>query len=392
MDARPTLLLTVTGDDRPRITATLLEALAPLDVEVLDLEQVVIRGRLLLGALIAQPEEPGAVDDALAAVRALGLEVRVEAAIGDSRPARTGRGSVTVLGSSLSASCMSGVAAAIADLGGNIDRIVRRASYPVFAVELEVSGVDIDELRPTMAVTAAELDVDIAVQPAGLVRQAKRVVVMDVDSTLVDGEVVEMLAAHAGCEREVAAITDRAMRGEIDFEESLRERVALLQGLPVSALDDVRAALTLMPGARTLIRTLRRLGYRTAIVSGGFSQITDALAEDLGIHDARANELEIVDGRLTGRLVGEVVDRAAKADFLRRLADDEGVPLDSTIAIGDGANDLDMIEAAGLGIAFNAKPVLRQAADTSVSVRYLDAVLYLIGISREDVEAADALA
>jgi phosphoserine phosphatase len=198
-----------------------------------------------------------------------------------------------------------------------------------------------------------------------------------------------MLAAHSGHRAEVAALTEKAMRGEIDFEESLRARVALLQGVPESALDEVYGELVLAPGARTLVRTLRRLGYRLGLVSGGFSQITDRLAADLGIHYARSNELEIVDGVVTGRIVGEVVDRAGKAAALRFFAEEVGVPVESVIAIGDGANDLDMLEIAGLGIAFNAKALVQEAADTTVNVPYLDAILYLLGISREEVEALD---
>jgi phosphoserine phosphatase len=199
-----------------------------------------------------------------------------------------------------------------------------------------------------------------------------------------------MLAGHAGCESEVARVTEAAMRGELDFADSLRERVALLAGLDASCLDQVYDDLVLAPGARTTVRTLKRLGYRFAIVSGGFSQITDRLAEDLGIDFAAANELEIVDGKLTGRVVGEIVDRAGKARALRRFAAEAGVPEAATIAIGDGANDLDMLSAAGLGIAFNAKPLVQQAAHTAVNVPYLDTVMYLLGISREEIEAADA--
>jgi phosphoserine phosphatase len=213
---------------------------------------------------------------------------------------------------------------------------------------------------------------------------------MDVDSTLIQGEVIEMLAAHAGCEPEVARITERAMRGELDFAASLRERVALLEGLDAGILDTVYDELVLAPGARTTVRTLKRLGYRFAIVSGGFSQLTDRLAADLDIDFAAANELEIVDGRLTGRVVGEIVDRAGKATALRRFAHESGLPVSATIAIGDGANDLDMLSAAGLGIAFNAKPVVQEAAHTAVNVPYMDAVMYLLGISREEVVAADA--
>ena len=215
-------------------------------------------------------------------------------------------------------------------------------------------------------------------------------VVTDVDSTLIQGEVIEMLAEHAGCADEVSAVTEQAMRGELDFEESLRARVSLLEGVPESALAEVKRSIVYTPGARTMVRTLKRLGYRFALVSGGFTQLIAPMAEELGIDYFTANELEIVDGRLTGRVVGPVVDRAGKAEALRRFAADARIPVKNTVAIGDGANDLDMLAAAGLGIAFNAKPVVRDQARTSVNVPYLDAIVYLLGITREEIEAADA--
>jgi phosphoserine phosphatase len=391
MSDSPTYLLTVTGKDRPGLTAALFAELQHLDCDVLDVEQVVIRGRLLLGILISEPPAD-TLRRVSAAAEALGLHVDGEATVGDARHRAPGRSHVTVIGLPLRPAALAAISRSIADLGGNIDRMHRIARYPVTAVELSVSGASPEILRAQMAHDAAAHDVDVAVQPAGLLRRGKRLIVMDVDSTLVQGEVVEMLAAMAGHEAEVAAITERAMRGELDFEQSLRARVAMLEGLPASSLAQVHAELTLMPGARTLIRTLRRLGYRTGIVSGGFSAITDLLAADLGIDHSRANELEIVNGRLTGGLVGPIVDRAAKASFLADVAAIEGVPLEATVAIGDGANDLDMIEAAGLGVAFNAKPVLRDAADTSLSNPFLDAILYLLGVTREEIEWADAAA
>ena len=286
---------------------------------------------------------------------------------------------------------MAAVAGRIADSGANIDRIERMARYPVTAIDLHVSGIDTDALRTDARRRRPPAQgIDVAVQPANLQRRGMRLIVMDVDSTLIQGEVIEMLAEHAGYGNEVAEVTEAAMRGDLDFEESLRERVKLLEGVPESAFDAVYDAIVLTPGARTLVRILRRLGYRFALVSGGFSQITERLADDLGIHFSRANELEVVDGKLTGEIVGDVVDRAGKARALREFAAELGLTEASVIAIGDGANDLDMLNAAGLGIAYNAKPVVRDAADTSVNVPYLDTILYLLGISREEIEAADA--
>jgi phosphoserine phosphatase len=214
---------------------------------------------------------------------------------------------------------------------------------------------------------------------------------MDVDSTLIQDEVIELLAGHAGpeVERQVAEVTERAMRGELDFAQSLHERVAALAGLPESVLDEVYRSVRLTRGARTLTRTLRRLGMTLGVVSGGFVEVVAPLAADLGITHVAANRLEIVSGKLTGRVLGEVVDRAGKAAALRRFAAAEGLPMSRTVAIGDGANDLDMLAAAGLGVAFNAKPVVRQQADASVTVPYLDAVLYLLGIPRAEIEDAD---
>lgn len=386
-----TLLITLTGKDRPGVTSSVFAALAGAGVEVLDIEQIVLRGRLILGVLVTAPRNEkktrAAVEETAAA---LGMLVDVEQGVGDNKTRREGRSNVTIIGSPLRASAMAAIAGRIADSGANIDRIERMARYPVTAIDFHVSGVETGALRTVLAAEAVRHGVDIAVQPANLLRRGSRLVVMDVDSTLVQGEVIEMLAAHAGCEAEVTRVTEAAMRGEIDFEESLRARVALLEGVPVSALDEVYDAILLAPGARTLVRTLRRLGYGFAIVSGGFSQITDRLAADLGIQFSRANELEVADGRLTGRIVGPVVDRAGKAAALREFAAEMGIAEAAVIAIGDGANDLDMLNAAGLGIAYNAKPLVREAADTAVNVPYLDAIMYLLGISREEIEAADA--
>jgi phosphoserine phosphatase len=386
------LLVTVSGRDRPGVTSALFAALSGSDATVADVEQVVIRGRLVLGVLLRSPASAQArVKTALdAALGPLGMEVEVTAVGAEDGGHRRGRSHVTVLGHPLRPAAMAGIAGCVADYGGNIDRIVRIARYPVTAVELEVSGVDPVVLRRQLALAASALGVDVAVERAGLHRRAKRLVVMDVDSTLVQGEVIEMLAAHAGCAAEVAEVTERAMRGELDFAESLRARVRLLAGVPVSAFDDIRRELVLARGARTFVRTLKRLDYRIAVVSGGFTQVTDALVAELGIDYSAANTLEVADGRLTGRLIGPVVDRAGKAAALERFAAESGVPVAQTVAIGDGANDLDMLARAGLGIAYNAKPAVREAADAALNVPYLDAILFLLGISREEIEDADA--
>ncbi len=297
---------------------------------------------------------------------------------------------VTLLGSPLAPAAVSGIAGQIAAHGANIDRISRLAQQPVTCIELDVSGGDPVTLREDMARAAVEHGIDVAVQRGGLHRRALRLIVMDVDSTLVQGEVIDLLAERAGCAEAVAKVTAAAMRGEIDFTASLRERVSLLAGLPAGVLDEVRAGLRLTAGARTLISTLGGLGYKSGIVSGGFVQVIGPLAAELGIDYVAANELETTDGKLTGRLRGPVIDRAGKAEALRRFAVAAGVPLSQTVAVGDGANDLDMIAAAGLGVAFNAKPVVRDAADTSLSVPYLDAILYLLGISSDDVTAASS--
>ena len=391
-DTPQTLLITVTGKDRPGVTSGIFEILSRAHVEVLDVEQIVLRRRLVLGILVTAPRDWKKLRTTLEQTSdGLGMSIELERGHGDNRVRSSRRCHITLLGSPLRATAMSAVAGRIADLGGNIDRIERMARYPVTALELQVSGADPEALRPLLSIEAARHGIDLAVQQDSLHRRGVRLIVMDVDSTLIQGEVIEMLAAYAGCEAEVARVTEQAMAGELDFEQSLRARVALLAGVSASALDEVYDEVAFSPGARTMVRTLRRLGYRFAIVSGGFSQITDRIAADLGIHFARANELEIVDGHLTGRIVGDVVDRAGKAKALREFAAEVGVPLEATVAIGDGANDLDMLNAAGLGIAFNAKPVVREAADTSVNVPYLDTVLYLLGISRDQIEEADAV-
>jgi len=388
-----TLLITLTGRDRPGVTSRLFGGLARYQLTVADIEQVVIRGKLILGVLLEcdGPPDLTGIHAAVSALAAdLGLEAEITTGSGSAAeaPAR-GRLHVTLLGSPLTPGAITAIAGQIAASGANIDRIGRLARRPVTCIELEISGGDPALLREDLARVAVSQGIDVAVQRGGLHRRALRLIVMDVDSTLIRDEVIDLLAARAGCAAEVAKVTEAAMRGDLDFAASLRERVALLAGLDAGVLSEVRKSLRLTAGARTLIGTLGGLGYKFGIVSGGFGQVIAPLAAELGIGYVAANELEIAGGKLTGRLSGPVIDRAAKADALRRFAADAGVPLSQTVAVGDGANDLDMIAAAGLGIAFNAKPVVRDAADTSLSVPYLDAILYLLGISSDDVAGAD---
>ena len=387
-------LILVTGVDKPGITQALFETLAPFSITVLDIEQVVIRDRLILTALIRLDPAHAAAIDADLALCANRLNIDIATSFQEEAletiAAKTGLLHVVSLSTSIFPEAVSKIATAIASAGGNIERIHRTASYPITAIEFVVSSADQKRLRTELLSVSADTGVDIAVSPGGLMRLAKKLVVMDVDSTLIQQEVIELLAQHAHQGEKVKAITDSAMRGEIDFEESLKARVALLAGLSEAVISDVRAEIALTPGARTLISTLKKLGHSVAVVSGGFTEVIEPIIKDLGITHYKANSLEIQDGVLTGKVIGPIIDRAAKAAALREFAALENVSLEQTIAIGDGANDLDMIALAGLGIAFNAKPAVKAAADSSVSAPYLDSVLYLLGITREEIEEAGA--
>jgi phosphoserine phosphatase len=390
------VLITVTGVDQPGVTSALFEVLSSHSVELLNVEQVVIRRRLTLGVLVSCPLE---VADSVAlrhdvesAIRALRLDVTIERSNDLPIIRQPSTHTIYVLGRPITAHAFGAVAREVAALGVNIDLIRGVSDYPVTGLELRVSvppGV-YGRLRTVLTEVASDEQVDVAVEGFSLAGRTKRLIVFDVDSTLVQGEVIEMLAARAGAEGAVAAITDAAMRGELDFAESLEQRVATLAGLPATVIDEVAAQLELMPGARTTIRTLRRLGYRCGVVSGGFRRIIEPLAEDLLLDYVAANELEIIDGVITGRVVGQIVDRPGKAAALRDFAQKFDIPMEQTVAVGDGANDIDMLAAAGLGIAFNAKPALRAVADASLSHPYLDSVLFLLGVTRGEIEAADA--
>jgi phosphoserine phosphatase len=390
--SRSTFLVTVSGPDRIGVGAELFNALHSLegeDARLMDVAQITIRGTLVLCAEVSSASlltrESLIQTLGERSIEGEGMRVHVEEVTPkDDVDGR--RLLVTMLAPEISAGQLEGVFHAIADSAATCERIVHLANYPVDCYELIVIGSDHALLREALTTVAKESGLDLAVQRAGLHRRAKHLVVMDADSTLLQDEVIDLLGEACDCAPEIAAITASAMEGEIDFAESLRRRVALLAGLPVSVIDDVRSQLRLAPGARTLLRTLQRLGYVAAVVSGGFLEVLSPLLSELNVTLVAANRLEVKDGVLTGRVVGDILDRAGKAKALRHFAEEVGVPLEQTVAVGDGANDIDMLSVAGLGIAFNAKALVQEHADAALSVPYLDAVLYFLGISREEIE------
>ena len=388
-------LILISGVDAPGVTQALFAALDPFSITILDIEQVVIRGRLILTTLISlDPAHAQAIEtDLLDATSKLGLDLAIDFS---DQPKREGRNSnlhIIVLSENLRPAGIGALASKIAEQGGNIDRIHRTASYPLTAIEFEVSlNLNDDKLKIVqreLAEIAQNSGIDIAVEQSGLVRRAKRIVLLDMDSTLIQQEVIDLLAERCGVGAEVAAITQSAMRGELDFTESLTARVKLLAGANAEILESVKAGITLTPGARTLIRTLHKLGHKVGVVSGGFLDVIEPLLKELEIDFYRANKLEITDGKLTGNVLGSIIDKNGKALALREFASAENVNLSQTIAIGYGANDLGMLELAGLGIAFNAKPAVRAAANSSINSPYLDSVLYLMGITRNEIEDAN---
>lgn len=387
------LVLTVSGQDQPGTTAGVTKILSAYPVIITQMQQIVLQDELVLG-LTLSAENPVdfeqmklALTDFLSSRK---MTLRIAAVASAESDTKLQRLLVTVLGNPLTPAAVAEITATIASHGANIERIKQVAEYPVTAIEFQVAGIAQNELRSSLAEVARINAIDIAVQQANLDRRGVQLVVLDVDSTIIQQEVIDILASYAGVAAQVSEITHRAMNGELDFTQSLEKRVALLKGLPVSALTEVRTDIVFTPGAATLCRTLRRLGFHVALVSGGFLEVVEPLAAELGVVDVRANRLEIADGALTGKLVGPVLDRVGKAQALREFAQKYQVPMSRTIAVGDGANDLDMLSAAALGIAFNAKPYVRDRADSALTSPYLDTILYVMGISRAEIEQADS--
>jgi phosphoserine phosphatase len=393
---RDRILVTVTGRDRPGVTATLSQILVDKGALLADIEQVVVHGQLTLCLLVDLPRTSDVLKELLFAAKQLSMELDFKPVASDAEPSPPAdavpsnqRYVITAIAPSLGAGHIHAIASTLAAAGANIEKISRLSEGPLASVEIHATlkpNGDVEGLKRTLLGVAMRSSFDVALQREGLYRRSKRLVVMDMDSTLIRIEVIDELARAAGVYKEVSAITERAMQGEMNYDESLRQRVALLKGLDATVLDKLASELPITEGAETLVLVLKRLGYRLAIISGGFSRAADALKRRLGIDYAFSNNLEIEGGKLTGRVVGPIVNAQRKAELVEIIAQLEGVVLDQVIAVGDGANDILMLEKAGLGIAFHAKTKLREAADTSISGAGLDAVLYLLGISGREIK------
>lgn len=401
---REIFLINVTGQDRPGLTARLTSILGSHSAEILDIGQAVIHDHLSLGMVVAMPGESATAsmrEQFLEAAHGLGVAAAFELIERDSYEAWVAeqgkdRHIITLLGRRLTAEHVSQVAAALATAHLNIDQILRLSGRSSLdrplesartCAEFAVSGPVPDEtaLRRVLLNISDAIGVDVSFQVDGLYRRSRRLVVFDMDSTLIQAEVIDELAKEAGAGVEVAVITEAAMRGELDFSESLRRRVATLEGLPESVLQAVAERVPLTEGAARLTGTLKRLGYKLAIVSGGFDYFAKRLQDQLGFDYVFANQLEIVDGKLTGKVLGPIVDGARKAEILKEIAAKEKISLQQTIAVGDGANDLPMLAEAGLGVAFHPKPIVAEKAARAISTVGLDGLLYLIGVRDRDL-------
>jgi phosphoserine phosphatase len=377
-------LILVSGEDRPGITQSLMKVLSQFSVSVIDVEQLIIRDRLLLTVLITLDEShaEAVAADLSILQEEIGLDIAIDFVHHEQNNENSELLNVVIIGESIKPIGLASVADEIARLGGNIIAIRRTATTPVLAIELniEIPNKSIKEVQRSLAKVAITNRIDLAVEPSSRAREAKRLVLLDMDSTLIQQEVIDLLAKHAGKLDQVSQITESAMAGDLDFSQALSARVALLAGLDQSVIELVRKEITLTNGAKELIETLHKQGHKVGVVSGGFLDVIEPILKDLKIDFYRANKLEIMNGKLTGKTEGAIIDRVAKFSSLQEFAKIEGVELSQTVAIGDGANDLDMIEAAGLGIAFNAKPKVAAAAATTISTSDLSTVLLLMGI------------
>jgi len=378
-------LILVSGEDRPGITESLMKTLSQFSVSIIDIEQLVIRDRLLLTVLISLDEAhaEAVTTDLNALQEQIGLDIAIDFTQQDSAKISGETLRVVVVGNAIKPSGLAAVASQIAKLGGNISAIRRTAIEPLISIELELSipNNSLKEVQGALATIAIENKIDLAVEPGGLQRKSKRIVMLDMDSTLIEQEVINLLGQSAGQSNEIAQITEKAMAGDLDFKSALIKRVALLKGLDQESLHRVRDQITLTKGAKKLIEELHHQGHKVGVVSGGFIEVIEPILKSLKVDFYRANKLKIEKGVLTGDIDGPIIDSHAKRIALEDFATQEGISLEQTVAIGDGANDLEMIKAAGLGIAFNAKPKVAAAADTTISNQDLSIVLLLMGIS-----------
>ncbi len=398
------ILVNVTGTDKPGLTSKITNLLSRYNIRILDIGQAVIHNHLSLGFLLDVPSEAASyqmMKEVFLKAQLLGLTIKFTPISEEQyshwvHEQAKDRYIVTLLGRTISATHIARVSDAVAHHRMNIDIIERLSSRESLheeskeqraGIEFLISG-DLEDslgLRSTFLAIAHEFDIDIAFQADTMYRRNRRLVVFDMDSTLIQIEVIDELAKAAGVGDEVVKITEQAMRGELDFKQSFTKRLSLLKGLDESKVKKIGETLPLTDGAERLILTLKKLGYKTAIISGGFTYFGNILKQRLGIDYVFANELEIVDGKVTGKVSGEIVDGKRKAELLKQIAAKENIALEQVIAVGDGANDLPMLSIAGLGIAFNAKPIVRQTAKQSISSLGLDGILYLIGVRDRDI-------
>ena len=402
---REIILINITGKDKPGLTSSLTHILAQYEVTILDIGQAVIHDYLSLGILVEIPSvhaSSSILKDLLFKAHKLGIQIQFSAIDAESYAtwaSEYGQQSriITLLGRRLTAVQLAKVATAIAENNLNIDVITRLSgrillngpeSLPKACVQFTVSGTQADptRLRADLLKISEETGIDISSHTDDIYRHARKLVVFDMDSTLIQAEVIDILAQQAGAGEEVAKITAATMRGEMDFKESLTRRVALLKGLDEKALAQVARQLVLTEGAERLVNTLKRLGFKIGIISGGFDYFGDYLQRKLGLDYVFANVLEIENGRVTGNITGDIIDGPKKAEILRTITTVENISLQQTIAVGDGANDLPMISIAGLGIAFHAKPVVKENVENSISSIGLDGLLYLMGISEREIQ------
>lgn len=402
------ILLKVSGQDKPGVTAGLTSVLAAYDANILDIGQADIHDTLSLGILFevqSGHDSAPVLKDLLFKGYELGINVKfIPISIDDYEKWVNAQGKhryiVTILGEKLAAKQIAAVTHEMFQLGLNIDSIkrltgrtslVKEEEYPRSCVQLSVRGeiYDRSALTSKFMEISRELDVDIAFQEDNIYRRNRRLVCFDMDSTLIQAEVIDKLAELAGVGEEVSAITESAMRGEIDFNESFKKRMSLLKGLSEEVLQDVAINLPITKGAHRLFKALKYYGFKTAILSGGFTYFGEYLQKELGIDYVHANQLEIKDGALTGGYIGEIVDGNKKAEFLAAIAEKEGIHINQTIAVGDGANDLPMLSLAGLGIAFHAKPKVKENAQSSISSLGLDGILYLLGYHDKHIDVLD---